>query len=223
MRIVAALCLVLVNAGALLLLAPTTGNRVYEAIGLDPAYREFGGWVLFTGGQVFLLVVVNVITEFLQTADRVYCTIKKSYDHVVGQKEALIASASLCAEEPKRLATRVMRLRQKLRKALDVKREAEQRRHRLEIQVAELKKFRSYLDDADDYDDSDDRRNEVLLREVAQLRERMEYMVDPASHQEQLAQYYELKGRLAEREKHPALCGGVNSDSALINTDQAVS
>lgn len=195
MRIVLVCCLAIMNVGALLLLAPHTGNSVYEAIGLDPGYREFGGWLLFAGMQTLLLIVSNQIVTSSHSSDRQYWLVRHWYDEAQKKLAALVEQAQLCGEGQTQLAVRVARLRRKLRKKQQRCTYILRKFHQQNVEIAELRKLQLHLDDAD----YDDERYVVLLREVAQLRERLQVAVSREEHEHLLAEYHELRGRLASQ------------------------
>lgn len=227
MRIAAVLCLVLVNAGALLLFAPTSWTGAHEANGLDPAYVEFAGWALLGGGQILLLVVVKVLTGSLQTVEHQYLTLSEAKRQTELRLAEAMEVAELSWERKPRLLFRFLKLRKKCRKLWKLKEKATLRRHRLEVEAAGLRQLRSYLTEA--WNDEDNAAVVAQLQqEMARLRATLATAIPQERYENLFAEYHELKGRIRERDRsappqeNPDV-QAIDSASTPVNTDQAVS
>lgn len=220
MRIVLVCSLAILNLGAFLLLAPDAGNRAFEAMGLDPAYREAGGWILFTGAQFILAVFFSSLVTFWHADRQHYQLLWRRYNDAVGERDDLRQQAPLFGQEPEQLAKRITRLRAMLRKK---RQQCVKLRHafcKQNVEIAELRQLQLHLENAD----YDDERYVVLLRETAQLRERLQVAVSREEYERLLTQYHELRGRCAalqERAEKPALNGIQTVPTVTTETQRA--
>ncbi len=187
------------NAGALLLLAPNTGNRVYEELGLDSAYREFCGWALFGGGQILLGLFFTGVYARLQQERRTHENLSVQLHVQLQKTESDLSQARELVEctweKPPRLVLRFIKLRRRYRAKVGRLKVAEQCRHRLEIEVATLRRLKRYLNDA--WNDEDNAEVVAQLQqEMARLRGIIDANISREQYEKLLSDYHELKGHL---------------------------
>lgn len=125
------------------------------------------------------------------------------------------------AAEPARLVQENTCLRRALRASRKNVKNLTQRIHISEVEIAELRQLRLHLEDAD----YDDERYVVLLRETAQLRERIQVTASREEYERLLAEHYELKGRYAalrEQAEKPAPNGAQAGSTVTSEVQKAV-